>query len=163
MATDARLRISLSTGEFEVEGPETFISKYEEMTRQILTRLCDPNSAVFTPQTLAGPSSAEGTQASAAAVEGAWPEFGEAIHKLPRGATGTDQILLAGQYASTAHADQTFPTAEASKLLIEQGIKLANPSQSMKNNLAAKRVFKSGRGYKISREGTERINQLLGR
>jgi hypothetical protein len=80
-----------------------------------------------------------------------------------RNGTNSAQILVAGQYAAMAHGDQTFPTAEASRLLVEQGIKLTNPAQSMTNNLKAKRVFKQGKGYKISREGTERINQLLGR
>jgi hypothetical protein len=163
MATDARLRISLSAGEFEVEGPEAFVSGYEEVARQILTRLYESDPAAFMSQSRTDQGTADQGQPSSANGDGAGPEFGEVIHKLPRNATGTDQILVAGHYASMAHADQAFLTADASKLLVGQGIKLTNPAQSMSNNLKAKRVFKSGKGYKISREGTERINQLLGR
>jgi hypothetical protein len=157
------LRISLSAGEFEVEGPPTFIVQYDEVARQLLARLHSSASDAFNP-----PGSAAGTGAGkpspiASNGNGAWPEFGEAIHRLPRNASGTDLILVAGYYASTKHADQTFATAEASKLLVEQCIKVANPSQSMKNNLTAKKVFKVGSRFKISREGIERINLLLPR
>ena len=154
------------TGEFEVEGPEAFIAKYEETARQLLTRLYSSESSDFTPPPPADGADEGGagqSKNSATGGNGSWPEFGEAIHRLPKGSTGTDQILLAGQYAAMGHSDQTFATGEASQLLVGQGIKLSNPSQSMKNNLTAKRVFKAGKGYKISRDGSERINQLLGR
>ena len=38
MSIEARLRISLSTGEFEVEGSDAFVAKYDEITRQLLSR-----------------------------------------------------------------------------------------------------------------------------
>lgn len=161
MATEARLRISLATGEFEVEGPTAFIAQYDEVARELLTRL-----QAYTP----GTSKPEGSSnADAVAGQGngssgkaeALSEFGEAIHKLPKNASGTDMILVAGYYAAMSHSDQTFATAEASKLLVEQSIKIANPSQSMKNNLTAKKVFKVGSRYKLSRDGIDRVKQLL--
>lgn len=162
MTTDARLRISLSTGEFEVEGPATFIAQYDQVARQLLARLHESP-----PDAFKSPDSGDGAAASQPTAafngNGTWPEFGEAIHKLPRNASGTDLILVAGYYASMTHADQTFATSEASKLLVEQSIKVANPSQSLKNNLGSKKVFKVGSRFKISREGIERINQLLQR
>jgi hypothetical protein len=162
MSTDARLRISLSTGEFEIEGPEAFVAQYDEVARRLLTRLNESSSDTF-KHPPSGHDAATTQPDAASNGSGSWPEFGEAIHKLPRNATGTDLVLVAGHYASMTHADQTFATSEASKLLIEQSIKVTNPSQSLKNNLTAKRVFKVGSRYKISREGTERINQLLHR
>ena len=75
--------------------------------------------------------------------------------------TGTDQILVAGHYAAMNNAQQTFVTAEANKLLVEQSIKLANPSQSLKNNLNSKKVFKVGSRFKLSRDGIDRVNELL--
>jgi hypothetical protein len=46
-------------------------------------------------------------------------------------------------------------------MLIEQGIKLSNPSQSMADNLKAKRVFKVGKNWKISKSGEDYLRTLL--
>lgn len=166
MATDARLRISLSTGEIEIEGPEAFIAQYDSVVQEILRRLADSTQSDFEIRSVAGQASsapaANATVSTASGVEDRLPEFGEALHRLPKTTTGTDQILVAGYYASRHSMDRTFPTADASRLLVEQGIKLPNPSQSLKNNMDGKRVFKTGKNYKLSREGLERVGQLLG-
>jgi hypothetical protein len=159
MPTDVKLRISLATGEFELQGPEAFVAQYDEFTRPLLERLASSNPQAFT----SAANSADVVQSTTANGAEQWPEFGEAIHRLPRGASGTDQILLAGFYASLMHSERTFATAEASKLLVEQGIKVSNPSQSLKNNMDGKKVFRVGNRFKISREGQDRVNALLGR
>lgn len=157
MSVEARMRISLSAGEFEIEGPKDFIAKYDEIARRLLERLQESPASAFK-----SPESSEGAPVSAPSNETSdLPEFGEAVHRLAKNTSGTDQILVAGYYAATNHADQTFATAEASKLLVEQGIKVANPSQSLKNNLNAKKVFKVGSRYKISRDGIARVKELL--
>jgi hypothetical protein len=163
MTADARVRVSLSTGELEIEGPETFIAQYDSHVQEILKRLADPTAITFEPS----PNDQAGTSAATSAatpsdLSNGFPEFGEMVHRLPKGTTGTDQILVAGYYVSRRRADRTFPTAEASRLLIEQGIKLPNASQSVKNNIVAKRVFKTGKVFKLSRDGLERVGQLLG-
>jgi hypothetical protein len=165
MTSEVRIRVSLSTGEFELEGPESFIAKYEETTRQLLERLVGSQPTDFDLAASVSSDNVAPAQASLRSANGVakLPEFGEAVHLLPRGVSGTDQILLAGFYASQNHGERTFATSEANKLLVEQGIRVANPSQSLKNNLNSKKVFKVGSRYKISREGTERVNELLGR
>ena len=74
--------------------------------------------------------------------------------------SGTDQILLAGHYAAKVSSDGTFSTNDAHKLLIEQGVKLSNASQSMKNNLTAKRAFKVGGRFKIAKTGIDYLHAL---
>ncbi|TYK52390.1 hypothetical protein [Actinomadura decatromicini] len=163
MTSDARLRISLASGEFEVEGSEAFIAQYKDTVRQMLEKLPESmlQSFVSADNSIqTGANVASDDQGTRAEAE--LPEFGEAIHRLPRGASGTDQILIAGFYVSKRSANSTFSTADANKLLIDQGIKISNPSQSLKNNLAAKRVFKDGKAYKLSREGIEKVSSLLG-
>jgi hypothetical protein len=160
MATDVRLRISLSTGEFEIEGPEAFITQYDPVVQEILKRLT--GSTAFEPPPVVNPETSTPTGTTTEGASGTLPEFGEALHRLPKGTTGTDQILVAGYYASHHNSERTFATADASKLLIGQGIKLANPSQSLKNNMERKQVFKTGRKFKLSREGLEHVGQLLG-
>jgi hypothetical protein len=159
MPTDVKLRVSLATGEFELQGPESFVAQYDQFTRPLLERLASSQPQDFKPPGAA----TDGGPSQSGSSTGEVPEFGEAIHRLPRGTSGTDQILLAGFYASLRHAERTFATAEASKLLVEQGIKVSNPSQSLKNNMDGKRVFRVGNRFKISREGQDRVNALLGR
>jgi hypothetical protein len=166
MSIEARLRVSLSTGEVEIEGTEAFVAQYDAAIQEILQRLAEAPVAIpaarsdsaQTGEAVASPAvPAQSTDAAPAL-----PEFGEALHRLPKGTSGTDQILIAGYYAASRNADRTFATGDASKLLIEQGIKLPNPSQSLKNNMDAKKVFKTGKHFKLSREGNDRVSYLLG-
>jgi hypothetical protein len=72
-------------------------------------------------------------------------------------------MLLAGAFAQSASDDNAFTTGEANQLLIEQGIKVGNPSQCMTNNLKAKRVFKvPGNKYRVSKQGHEHLQKLGG-
>lgn len=164
MTVDARLRISLSAGEFEVEGSAEFVQGYDDLVRQILEKL--PDSALRTVELVkqtAGDAQAHPEDVSGkASGDDVLPEFGEAIHRLPRDASGTDQILVAAFYASKRSPESLFATVDASKLLVDQGIKLSNPSQSLKNNLVGKKVFKSGKHFKLSREGIDKVRSLLG-
>jgi hypothetical protein len=145
-----RIRVCLSSGEFEVEGDEQFIDRYKATVGVMLEHLASGNAR--------GPKQPE---LNSSERDSQSPEsFGQILHRLPKSATGTDQVLLAGQYAQTSSADNTFATAEANRLLVEQGIKLANPSQSLKNNLTAKRVFKVGKRYRVAKDGEEHLASL---
>jgi hypothetical protein len=95
-------------------------------------------------------------------LAGEQQEFGEVLHSLPNSATGPDRMLLAGSYAQLASADNTFSTGEANQLLLGQGVKLSNPSQALKNAIAAKRVFKVGKRYRVSKSGEEHLKSLTG-
>ena len=155
MASDQfRVRVSLQTGELEVEGSESFVSSFREEFDDLIGRIGS------TPAVAAPPAGAAASP-SAAKQEPLTESFPETLHGLPKGASGTDQILVAGKFASLQTADATFGTAEASALLIEQGIKLSNPSQSMKNNLVAKRVFKAGARWRISKTGEDHLRTLI--
>jgi hypothetical protein len=157
---EGRIRIALAAGELEVEGTTEFVAGYDDAIRGMLTRLRDRqvpsagqgNSA--TPETSgAGPVSTSESREER--------QFGEVVHALPKGASGTDQILLAGYFASRSNSESTFSTAEANRLLVEQGIKLANASQSLKNNMSAKRVFKVGNRFRVSRTGEQHVQSLI--
>jgi hypothetical protein len=158
MAEQARVRISVGTGELEVAGTELFVAQYDEAVQALIGRLREqpiqPPSAGTDP----GANSAAGSRGS---LDIASREFGEILHALPSNASGSDQILVAGWYYQQASADNTFSTGNANQLLLGQGIKLSNPSQSLKNAIAAKRVFKVGKGYKISKTGEEHLRTLI--
>ena len=150
-----RIRVSLARGELEVEGDADFLAIYKADVEDLLARL---RSA--TPSAV-GSVSAVPTADTGANAEPPTP-FGEVLNSMPRGATGTDQMLVAGSHAAQTSADRSFSTAEASRLLVEQGVKLSNPSQSIKNCLTAKRVFKVGQSrFRVSKSGEEYLAGLL--
>ncbi|HZA66014.1 MAG TPA: hypothetical protein VE592_03640 [Geminicoccaceae bacterium] len=145
----ARLRINLAQREFEVEGSESFVKAYAERLDQLLARLTQPSE-----------------MPSRAAPESEGPAdthtFGELIQRLPRAATDVDRMLVAGYFAQRNGADHGFGTGEANTLLTEQGVKVGNPSQCVKQNLLAKRVFKHQGRYRVSQIGLDYLRQLIG-
>ncbi|MCC2665738.1 MAG: hypothetical protein K0S35_3660 [Geminicoccaceae bacterium] len=152
----ARLRINLSQREFEVEGSEAFVRAYVERFDGWLGRLDDraePDPAPPAPRAAPAPPRRAGQSAQS---------FGELLHRLPRAASDVDRILAAGYFAYVRSADKSFSTGEANALLTEQGVKVGNPSQCVKQNLTAKRVFKHLGRYRVSQTGLEYLRQMLG-
>lgn len=153
----ARIRVSLTTGELEVEGSESFVSQYAEPIAAILEKL---ESDGFTPAAPMQQSAAPAPPAPGPTPQAAEDEpFGEVLHALSS-KSGTDQILLAGYYVGKNASDGTFSTNDAHSLLIGQGIKLSNASQSMKNNVTAKRAFKVGSRFKVAKAGMDHLKSL---
>ncbi len=146
----ARLRINLAQREFEVEGSEAFVEAYVERIDGWLARLDDgarpPPAARREPASK--PLSAQ--------------TFGELLHQLPRAASDVDRMLAAGYFGHLRSPDRSFSTGEANTLLTEQGVKVGNPSQCVRQNLAAKRVFKHQGRYRVSQTGLDYLRQLLG-
>jgi hypothetical protein len=152
-AQRAKLRINLAQREFEVEGSESFVRAYAERLDQLLRRLTDESVAPFKAL---GPVMPDGD-----ALPGTGT-FGELLQRLPRAATDVDRMLVAGYFAQQRGADNGFATGEANTLLTEQGVKVGNPSQCVKQNLLAKRVFKHQGRYRVSQIGLDHLRQLVG-
>ncbi len=150
--TRARLRVNLEAREFEVEGSETFVRGYATRIEALLDRLGRPPApSPAPPPALADtPTSEE-------------PLFGERLQALPRSATDVDRVLLAGLHLQQGAVDRWFATSDANRLLLEHGVKLGNPSQSVKQNLLAKRAFAVQRGrYRVAQVGIDHLEQLSG-
>lgn len=159
MAEQARVRISLSAGDLEVEGTEEFVAQYADAIQTLIDRIEEQPSQSLGPR----PEAATGAKPAATSAPAAEQrEFGEVLHSLPSNASGSDRILVAGSYAQLASGDNTFSTGEANQLLLGQGVKLSNPSQALKNAIAAKRVFKVGKRYRVSKTGEEHLRSLIG-
>src|ERR1700737_2963947 len=117
MTVEGRVRISLTSGEFEVEGSREFIKSYDKTITKMIQRLegeVPPARTKTESQT-----GAVGHKAT----NGGRRDFGEIFHGVPKHATGPDQMLVAGWFLQEASADTSFTTGEANKLLIAQGIK----------------------------------------
>jgi hypothetical protein len=149
----ARLRINLAQREFEVEGSESFVAAYAERLDQLLERITERPDAA--------PKATAATRPESEATLSAGT-FGELLQRLPRAATDVDRVLVAGYFAQQNGADSGFGTGEANTLLTEQGVKVGNPSQCVKQNLLAKRVFKHQGRYRVSQIGLDYLRQLIG-
>jgi hypothetical protein len=150
----ARLKVNLAEREFEVEGSEAFVRAYAERIEALLERL---NGPVEPASALQEPARARFEAAPPAPLT-----FGELMHHLPRSASDVDRVLVAGYHAQARTADRSFSTGQANGLLTEQGVRLGNPSQCVKQNLIAKRLFKHQGRYRISQTGLDHLRQLLG-
>jgi hypothetical protein len=150
-----RLRINLSQREFEVEGSEEFVRGFADRIQELLDLFDLPPpaaAAVATPE--------NGAAAEPPATLGT---FGEFILRLPSSSTDVDKMLAAGFYVQAGNPDDAFGTSDANKRLTEQGIKVGNPSQCVKQSLLAKRVFLVSKGrYRVSQQGRAYLRQLLG-
>jgi hypothetical protein len=154
---NVRIRLSLKDGEFEAEGPKDFVDRYKTIVDTLLERLASaqPLRQGATAEHLDRINS-HSTNGSSITTD-----FPEALHALPKNSSGTDLVLVAGSFARQDSPDKTFATGDANSLLMAQGVKVANPSQSLKNNLSLKRVFKVGKRWKISSTGEEHLKSLL--
>jgi hypothetical protein len=153
-----RLRINLSQREFEVEGSEEFVRGFAERFQEWLDAI-----DVAAPSTPALPAPFAAIEARATEQAAALGSFGEFILRLPGGSTDVDKMLAAGFYVQAGSPDDAFGTSDANKRLTEQGIKVGNPSQCVKQSLLAKRVFLVSKGrYRVSQQGRAYLRQLLG-
>lgn len=149
----ARLRINLAAREFEVEGTEAFVQKYAQRFEALIAQLSAGETTLQPPSAAPADGGGEGAEP---------PTFGEWMHLMPRTASDVDRILLAGLFAQGRNREQAFTTGEASGLLADQGIKIGNPSQSLRQNLNAKRIFKHQGRYRVSQTGTEHLRKIMG-
>ena len=155
MEQRARIRVDLAQRAFEIEGSETFV-------RELLDRLEDlvQNGA---PAEVAAVFAEPPPAPVPAAPASELGSFGEFIQRLPSSATEVDRMLAAGYWCQAQSADDAFATGDANRRLTEQGIKLGNPSQCVRQSLNARRVFAVQRGrFRVSQTGRHYLRQLVG-
>jgi hypothetical protein len=153
----ARLRVNLATREFEVEGSEAFVQEQAQRLEALLQAF-EPIDLPLAPAD--PPEAAPAPPASRPAALG---EFGDFILRLPGSATDVDRMLASGFYVQSQSDDDAFGTSDANRRLVEQGVKLGNPSQCVRQSLVARRVFLVKRGrFRVSQIGRQHLRQLMG-
>lgn len=152
---NARIRINLSQRELEIEGSEAFVERYADRLESLLDGL-----DLETPATVVAAAAPPPPPPARPDLDGG---FGALMQHLPRSSTDVDKMLAAGWYAQRQSGDNAFATGDANKLLADQGVKVGNPSQCVKQNLLAKRVFVVQRGrYRIAQQGVDYLKQFAG-
>lgn len=164
MEDRARLRINLGQREVEVEGGEAFVREWAPRFESLLELLAaEPDPTPAQPTAAAPPPARPGRDGDGNGGAGAFGPFGEYLLRLPSTATDVDRMLAAGFHVQQTAPDDTFTTADANRRLTEQGIKLGNPSQCVKQSVLAKRVFMVLRSrYRVSQIGRAHLRQLMG-
>jgi len=163
MEGNAKIRINLNLREFEIEGSEDFINSHSEKIDSFL-EILKTTPPTPQPTIIQQPVVLSTTQNPAPNPKlGSIPEtFGEYLHLLSNNAKDIDKVLLAGHFAQASSESGSFSTSDTTQLLIDQGIKLTNPSQTIKNNLDTKRIIKLSKGkFKVSKDGADYLQQLL--
>src|SRR5437879_4518432 len=67
--------------------------------------------------------------------------FGEFFHRFEGKLTDVDRMLIAGYFEQETGTDKVFTTRGAAELLREQKAEPANPSESVRRNVAMRRVY----------------------
>ena len=167
MEEKKKIRINLNSREVEIEGSEDFVSKYDETINSFLEKIYledgnknhpKVNNSTDYTVTKIEKSSEENDESNDINDDAS---FGELYNKLPNSAKDVDKMLLAGYFVQSSSEDKIFSTRAASGLLLEQGVKLTNPSASMKSNMSTKKVFKHKGHYRISETGISYIKGLI--
>ncbi len=163
MTERARIRINLSQHEFEVEGSEAFVQRYAARLEDLLARLGAGAPPAEVPAGGRAPAPIPAPAPEGGTGRPALPVFGEFIHHLPTDATEVDKMLAAGLWVQLHGPERSFATAEASRRLAEHGIRIGNPSQCVRQNIQARRVFVVRKGrYRVSDVGVEHLRRLMG-
>lgn len=133
-----RLRLVLAGSELEVEGdPKAVREWWDELSPQLTgggPGFARPAVVDRNQPRMALPSGdVAGTNLP--------DTFGEYFHRFSPGISDVDRMLAAALYAQAASGSRSFTTRAANELLVEQGVKLSNPSMAVRRLTATKKAF----------------------
>jgi len=173
MGDVTRVKINLLSGEIEFEGTESFVNAQLANLKDLIAVISiegkgqrDSTHKRALNEQQDNVIGAKDNEPSIGQIDALPESFGEWLNKFPKGMNGSDQILIAGYYLQKKSETNDFKTGDANKLLKEQGIKLANPADSLKKLSSSKRVFVNSKNgklsmYRVSQSGEEHIISLL--
>jgi hypothetical protein len=92
--------------------------------------------------------------------------FGEYFAGFKREIRNDDKLLIAGYFIQSQSPDATFIVRDANKCLMDDGVKLSNPSEFCRILVDKRFVFRAGKAgeaqskFKVSKEGIAHISSL---
>ncbi|MBI1193671.1 MAG: hypothetical protein GC205_10935 [Bacteroidetes bacterium] len=167
MDNKAKIRINLNLREFEIEGSEDFVNSHAAKIESFLTILKNSpppviHDTVNPPKDTSEKRIAKKSSEHKQTNDGIPDSFGEYYHGLKKGAKEADKILLAGHFIQSKSEDNLFSTKEAATALLDQGVKLSNPTVFVNRNEVSKHIIKISKGkFRVSKTGLEHIAGLL--
>jgi hypothetical protein len=172
--SNTRVKINLLTGEIELEGSETFVENQLENLDSIVELLLAAKGEQLDDEMeveeLEDAASSNGTVSNSNPVapkELEMPSsFGEWMHKFRDDIDGNDKALFTAYYVQKQSPQNDFKTREVNNSLKEHGIKLPNPSESLKRLVAKKLIFQTRKNgtvkfFRVSQDGLQHLKSLL--
>lgn len=159
------VRLNYSIREFEVRGSPTDVSDWVGRLSSLLdadpTVVAEDAARVTTPAS--PPTEALAINYGSGGSDGFPANFGEYFHRFRTDITDVDRMLIAGHFLEQSSDGRVFTTAEANRMLKEQGVRVTNPSEALRRNLSTRRVFKvTGRDFRTARPaGVDQLRTLL--
>jgi hypothetical protein len=169
--TSAKINLKIGEIEISIEGSSDFVSEqydkienhlksYSELSEKLIKN--KPKKTIEQEKKVNEESQSENAENSEL------PEtFGEWLSLLKKGTSDTDKALLAGYFNQVKSEGNIFKVREVTADLKEHGVKLANPSNLIKNATKGKKFIfqfsKDGKqaNYRFSRDGESYMKGLL--
>ena len=155
--SNIRVRANRVTGELEVEGAVTLVAEWWEKIWPQLGGHAGakaPQTDVLQHRHVSAVPASDG--------DGELPDvFGEFFNDFRSDVTDVDKMLIAGAFVQAKDPDRAFTTKHANQLLMDQNVKLTNPSECVRSLIRTKRAFVVSNGkFRISAQGFERLKSM---
>jgi hypothetical protein len=173
-----KVGINFRTGEVEFEGTEQFVA--DQLSK--LADIADLMASLSMPaekreaedtldeedekETLEEVEEKEAAAKQADKTITVPQSFGEWLHKFKGDLSDQDKALLTAYYVQSQSSTNDFKTSEVNKALKEHGIKLANPSETVRRLGVKKYLFQTRkvgklRFMRVSADGVTELRRQL--
>ena len=151
-----KIRVNRSTGELELEGPQQLVSEWwDKVWPELSQEPVAPTGPIGSNRLLMPPRSSSSSSTGLPEV------FGEFYTEFRSDITDTDRVLVAGAFVQDKEPEKTFTTKSANQLLLDQNIKVGNPSEAVRRLISSKRAFVVSDGrFRVSATGLEYLQTL---
>lgn len=168
MSEVAKFKLNLKTGEIEVEGSEAFVERQIE-TLENLIQLMEIKPIVGSEDASTTNESTEnehtGSEDVTITTEKLPSTFGEWMHTFKTELSDLDKALITARFVQSQFPANDFKTSDVNKALKDHGIKLSNPSVTLKRLGEKKLMFQTRkvgklRYMRVSVDGQKHLNTL---
>jgi len=154
MSNTAKFKLNLKTREVEIEGSEEFVERQIQNLESIFEFLSDDAADdTGTDHDTSLRADNNGSDAASAAIgvpNADMPEtFGEFMHSFNADINDLDKALITARFVQSQSPTNDFKTAEVNNALKEHGVKLSNPSVSLKRLGDKKFLFQTRKVGKL--------------
>ncbi|MBU2515105.1 hypothetical protein KJ966_27630 [bacterium] len=173
-----RVKINLQSGEIEFEGSEEFVQNQIDNLDSVIKLLSSVKTTAITQRSDIGETEPMETDSETdentqelnnnnSNGEISVPNsFGEWLHKFKDDINDLEKCLVTAFFEQKNSQQNDFKTREVNNALKEHGIKLTNPSTSLKRLVEKKLLFQTRKNgtvkfMRVSQDGMQLLKSLL--